>query len=223
MEQGSLRARPAPAGPTLRDPAPHLLAPPLDRTNKKLRRNRPRCGGRCRQCLAREWQARPEDWVEGACALGSAPRASRRSLAGRGRPGRWRRWGGRAGAGRPGGRGGATLQPRVPLPWPPPAPGAAPSPPGRAPGPRTDGPWRRPPLASPCSLPPRSRWRPGPRPALASAPDPVSERSPTPALRGTSPRGQPGGYSPLATTLRDSFPKPLSDAPQVRAVSCLKT
>lgn len=166
--------------------------------------------------LAGEWQAQREGGAKGACAVGSAPRASQRNQAGLERPGRWRRWGGRAGAGQPGGRGGATLEPRVPLPWPPPAPRAAPSPPGRAPGPRTDGPWRRPPPASPCSPSPRSRWRPGPRPALVSAPDPVSERPPTPALRGISPRGPPWGPDPFATTLRDSFSKPLSDAPSGR-------
>lgn len=125
---------------------------------------------------------------------------------------------GRAGAGLRGGRGGATPEPRVPLRWPPPAPGAAPSPPGRAPGPRTDGPWRRPPPASPCSPPPRSRWRPGPRPAPASAPDPVSERAPAPALRRARPRGDAGrpawGAQPLAPTSRDSFSQPLSDAPR---------
>lgn len=125
------------------------------------------------------------------------------------------------------GRGGATPEPRVPLPWPPPAPCAAPSPPGRAPGPRTDGPWRRPPPASPCSPPPRSRWRPGPRPAPASAPDPVSERAPASAPRRARPRGDAGrpawgGPNPLAPTSRDSFSQPLSDAPRPGRSPALK-
>lgn len=145
--------------------------------------------GGCGRVLAREWQAR-------AGAVGSAPRAWRRSRAVPGRPGRRRRWGGRAGAGRPGGRGGATLKPSVPLPWPPPAPCAAPSPPGRAPGPRTDGPWRRPPPASPCSPPPRSRWPPGPRPAPALAPDPVSERAPRRRLSLAEPAQGPNFLAP---------------------------
>lgn len=154
-----------------------------------------------------EWQARARQdgrahrlRPSGLTAEPGGPRAA----------GAWRRWGGRAGAGRSGGRGGATLEPSVPLPWPPPAPSAAPSPPGRAPGPRTDGPWRRPPPASPCSPPPRSRWPPGPRPAPASAPDPVSERPPAPVLRGARP-----GH-PTTSPLPSGIPSPaLSDAPRV--------
>lgn len=123
---------------------------------------------------------------------------------------------GRAGAGLPGGRGGATPEPRVPLRWPPPAPRAAPSPPGRAPGPRTDGPWRRPPPASPCSPPPRSRWRPGPRPAPASAPDPVSERAPAPTLRRARPRGDAGRPVWGGPTRSSHLPGLLLPAPQRR-------
>lgn len=134
-------------------------------------------------------------------------------LAGRWRQGWWRRWGGRAGAGRPGGRGGATLEPSVLLPWPPPAPCVAPSPPGRAPGPRTDGPWRRPPPASPCSPPPRSRWPPGPRPAPASVPDPVSELPPHPPLRPSCAEPARGAQLPRPCLL-GLLLQPLSDAPQ---------
>lgn len=103
-----------------------------------------------------------------ACAVGPALKSCRRPAAGAVLR--------RAGRGGPAGRGGATLS-SVLLPWPSPAPGAAPSAPGRARGSRTDGPWRRPPPASRCSPPLRSLWRPGLR--LAPVPAPVSE---TPAL-----------------------------------------